>query len=189
MYASLQSLVDECLSEDILDWIISLYDAETSAFYFKKSAKETEGFLPDRETTSKCLRMLETLGVLDTKNLSEVYTDEMLANLTAFAQQDQSDEDGYWYEMPWGQYINESKKLYASGGASQVLAMTGGKPLYLTADQRLAQDKAGGETAAAAELSDNKFNSHEDYKKWFEEGVDWTNPYAACSAASGSQKS
>ncbi|MBQ4526993.1 MAG: copper amine oxidase N-terminal domain-containing protein [Clostridia bacterium] len=181
VYASLRSLIDECMSEDILEWIISLYDPETSAFYFKKSAKETEGFLPDRESTSKCLRMLETLGVLDTKNLSEVYTDEMLANLTAFAQQDQSDEDGYWYEKPWGQYIGESKKLYASGGAGQVLAMTGGKPLYPTAGERIAQDKAGGETAAAADLSDNKFNSHEDYKKWFEEGLGWTNPYGACS--------
>ena len=181
VYASLQSFIDECLSEDLLNWIISLYDAETSAFYFKKSAKETEGFYPDRETTSKCLRMLETLGVLDTKNLSEVYTDEMLANLTAFAQQDQSDEDGYWYEKPWGQYIGESKRNYASGAAGQVLAMTGGKPLYPTADERLAQSKAGSETLSAAELGDNKFNSHEDFEKWFEEGLAWTSPYAACS--------
>lgn len=181
-YAAIERYNNECYSEDLIDWIINLYDPESGGFYFKKSAKDTVGFLPDREATANCIGMLSRLEIVDSSKPDTFLTKEMQEKMIAFAQAGQSDEDGYWYEEPWGQYIGTGKRDYQQSGASSILKMLGAKPLYKTSSERLAEQKAGSETAASTELFDNKYNSHKDFEKWFNEGLDWTNPYGAGSA-------
>lgn len=188
--AAVNRFENECFGEKTFDWVINLYDPETCGFYFKKSAKDTEGFLPDRESTLKCLKILEAIGAVDTKNLGEVYDEEMLDRLLEFAKEGQDPETLYWYEEPWGKYINVSKMQYETSAANQLIGMIpGGKPLYSADDIKdeetsvaLAEDIPSQSYLAESTgntLFDNRFNSEEDFKAWFD-SLPWeTNAYTA----------
>ncbi|MBQ4527460.1 MAG: copper amine oxidase N-terminal domain-containing protein [Clostridia bacterium] len=188
---------NECFGEKTFDWVINLYDPETGGFYFKKSAKDTEGFLPDRESTLKCLKILEGLGAIDTKNLGEVYDEEMLERLLKFAQEGQDPENLYWYEEPWGKHVGVSKMQYETSAANQLIAMVpGGKPLYTEPATKedeekevLLESEIPVQSYLAAStgntLFDNRFNSKEDFKAWFD-SLPWEAPDGNAYAA-GSQ--
>ncbi len=136
---ALQRFDSALYSKDMIDWIVGLYDPETTGFYFKKNAKDTEGFLPDRESTAKCIGTVAKLLNATSADIINEYTPEMKEKLLRFAQMYQSDEDGYWYEAPWGKYINDSKRLYQSSAAKQLISFAGGKPLYKTAEERIGE--------------------------------------------------
>ena len=121
---ALSQIENECFSEKLVDWIINLYDPQLGGFYFKKSSKDTKGFLPDRESTANCIGMLKSLGVVG-DNPKEWMTDEMIDKMTEFAREGYNPEDGFWYELPWGKYVNEGKRGYESSGAGQVLRYLG----------------------------------------------------------------
>ncbi len=187
VYEWLYRFETECFSEDMVDWIVNLYDPESGGFFFKTSAKETEGFLPDLEATTLSLGVLNSLGILDTSKLTVYFSDEMTEKLKTFAQQHQSEEDGYWYELPWGKYVGDSKRLYESSAAQQLLKMIGEKPLYPTASERVEKSTAKAEDATGiralatdrASLDKNKFKSQKDFKAWFDGYLDWSSPYTA----------
>ncbi len=173
---------EECFGREMIDktveWIISLYDAETAGFYYKTCAKYTKGFLPEVELTAKALGILKNFGVIDTSRLGEIYTPEMKERLKHFAQRHQSPEDGFWYELPWGKNINDSKRLYESGAAKQLLKMIGEAPLYPTAEERVKNKEAqpaasGAPLTGKALLAAKKFDSREDFKEWFDGYLDW----------------
>lgn len=168
---ALQRFDSALYSKDMIDWIVGLYDPETTGFYFKKNAKDTEGFLPDRESTAKCIGTVAKLLNATSADVINEYTPEMKEKLLRFAQMYQSDEDGYWYEAPWGKYINDSKRLYQSSAAKQLISLAGGKPLYKTAEERIGESAK--KTADKAELQKNRFASEEDFKNWFENYLDW----------------
>ena len=126
-FDALSQIENECFSEKLVDWIVNLYDPESGGFYFKKSSKDTLGFLPDRESTANCIGMLRTMGVIG-DDPKEWLTDEMIDKMTEFARKYYNPNDGFWYELPWGEYVNESKRGYESSGASQVLKYLG-KPI------------------------------------------------------------
>ncbi|MBQ4528201.1 MAG: copper amine oxidase N-terminal domain-containing protein [Clostridia bacterium] len=155
-------------SESLLNWLANLYDPEIGGFYFKTSAKETEGFLPDKESTAKQLGTAAKMLGCTTQDIINEMTPEMREKMLKFAQTYQSDEDGYWYEEPWGPYISESKKLYQTSSATQLITFLGGKPLYPTAQERLAQSKAGTETMSTSASGDNRYASKADFKAWFD---------------------
>ena len=46
----------------IADWMANLYDPEVGGFYYSNSARDTEGFLPDLESTVQLLRWTEANG-------------------------------------------------------------------------------------------------------------------------------
>ena len=46
---------DELCGKKILDWLGSLYDAESGGFYYSISARDTDGFLPDLESTYQAI--------------------------------------------------------------------------------------------------------------------------------------
>ena len=44
-------------------WIASLWDKESGGFYFSPSARDTDGYLPDIESTGQALGVLQDLGI------------------------------------------------------------------------------------------------------------------------------
>jgi len=181
-YANLQSIEENCYSEKLIDWIVNLYDPESGGFYFKKSSKDTVGFLPDRESTANCIGMLNTLGVVNKNKPSEFLTGEMKEKMIAFARQYYNPQDGFWYELPWGKYINESKRAYESSGASQVLRMFGATAVPKTAslasiepivanDNNLCDECFEEENAIAtlnAEDISERYASLENFQAWLD---------------------
>ena len=50
--------------ENVYKWLASLWDGEAGGFYYSISARDNEGFYPDRESTAQALNSLESLGIM-----------------------------------------------------------------------------------------------------------------------------
>ncbi len=85
-------------------WIANLYDPVTGGFYYSRSARDYDGFLPDLESTVQALGILESLGAL---NPNEVFPDELKIKIVNFARNMQSSENGYFLHPQWSQNIEE----------------------------------------------------------------------------------
>ena len=89
--------------KDWLDWLASLYDAETGAFYFAPSGRDNEQFRPDCESTCQALTMICFFGLLNLYDGDYVkaYPTEMRENCLKFIKSLESDVDGYFYHPQW----------------------------------------------------------------------------------------
>ena len=48
---------------DVVSWFANLYDPETGGFYYSNSARDTEGFLPDLESTRQTMSFFFSSGM------------------------------------------------------------------------------------------------------------------------------
>ena len=124
----------ELFDEGTYTWLANLYDPETGAFYYSNDARDYEGFLPDIESTSQAMGLLNSMGLGTAQNM---YTDEMAAKIVAWVQSLQSNDDGYFYHPQWGTDINSSRRGRDLGSSIGVLNRFGADPLYPTALDRL----------------------------------------------------
>ena len=199
--ASINSFESRLFDERLLDWSVNCYDPQSGGFYRSKTAKETVGFYADREASIKHIEVISQMVNVSQKELVSALTPEMKEKMTAFARESQSDEDGNWYELPWTKYANESKILYGNSGATQLLGLLGEKPLYKTAAERVAEQKAASTssvmpkdaktgnlnntganytvTTLASSSTTDRFSSKENFKEWVD-SLSWdTSLYTA----------
>lgn len=87
-------------------WLASLYDPKIGGFYFSRSGRDTEGFLPDIESTVQALNCIESNGLTFGKPSKEVYSKEVIDKFVKFTQSLQDPENGYFYHPQWGRKIN-----------------------------------------------------------------------------------
>ncbi len=87
----------------IAEWIASLYDPEVGGFYYCKSARDTDGYLPDLESTSQALSVLSELGAIPSDRINEIFPERIRARMVEFARGLQSPADGYFYHPQWPQ--------------------------------------------------------------------------------------
>lgn len=131
---ALRKLYDSLYDEQIYMWLANLYDPDTGGFYYSNSARNTEGFLPDIESTVQALVFLNQSGLLqkydnDYKNALTIETKQQMIK---WAQGMQSPEDGFFYHPQWGEYITISRRGRDLGWATSLLSSFGTKPLYDT---------------------------------------------------------
>ena len=62
----LEALYD-IYDERLYIWMATLWEPEIGGFYFSLSARETEGFRPDIESTVQVLRVVEKLGLFGSR--------------------------------------------------------------------------------------------------------------------------
>jgi hypothetical protein len=77
----------------IAAWLANLYDPVVGGFYYSRSARDYEGFLPDLESTSQALGILGGLGAL---NRNTMLPDDIKMKLVTFAREMQAAKDGYF---------------------------------------------------------------------------------------------
>lgn len=85
----------------IAGWVANLYDPEIGGFYYSRSARDYEGFLPDIESTSQAISVLATIGAIPTSKVNEMLPDEIKAKIVNFIRDLQAPEDGYYYHPQW----------------------------------------------------------------------------------------
>ena len=79
-------------------WIAALWDKESGGFYFSPSAKNTDGYLPDIESTGQALGVLQDLGITpDPLTFPEPFIKKTLTFLREL-----QDPDGFFYQPQWG---------------------------------------------------------------------------------------
>ncbi len=83
----------------IADWAAGLYDPEIGGFYYSNSARDTEGYLPDIESTAQIFGLMIESGAI--KNRNEDIPNHIKAKLVSFAKSLQSPEDGYFFHPQW----------------------------------------------------------------------------------------
>lgn len=129
-FCELQSLY----TDGIYKWYASLWEKDIGGFYYSHSARDTDGFLPDIESTAQLLGYVEELGLVP--NLIDL-PEEMKKKLIGFLQGLQDKDDGYFYHPQWGKGVNESRKARDMNNATITLKKLGAAPLYPTAVERI----------------------------------------------------
>ena len=120
--------------ERIYMWLANLWDPDTGGFYYSESARNTNGFLPDIESTVQALSFLESSGLLADygKNYANALSEEAKAALLSFAKNMQDPEDGYFYHAQWGKNVGVSRRGRDLGWAVRLIDKLGSKPYYDT---------------------------------------------------------
>lgn len=122
-------------SERLISWIADLYDPDTGAFYYSNSGRNTEGYLPDIESTFNVLSMIENSGMVD--HLGGKYSDLpdwFLEKMGRWVKSLQ-DTNGYFYHPQWGKELTDTKPNRRSRDlnyGSGIMAAAGLSPTYNT---------------------------------------------------------
>lgn len=98
--------LDTLMDERLLEWNASLYDPEIGGFYFSRSARDNEGFLPDVQSTMQALGFLASAGFPLKDDMPRSVADK----ISNWAKGLQSPDDGYFYHPQWGSDISENKR-------------------------------------------------------------------------------
>ena len=112
-------------------WLAGLWEPEIGAFYYSNSARDTEGYLPDIESTMQALTFLETSGIFAAREgevESKIYH-KMRSSICEYAKGLQ-DPDGYFYHPQWGKNITTSRRGRDLGWAMGAITEYGGTPNY-----------------------------------------------------------
>ncbi|MBO5316803.1 MAG: hypothetical protein J6B48_10295 [Clostridia bacterium] len=150
---NLYSLYDE----DLYIWMANLWCPDVGGFYYSNSGRNTEGFLPDIESTKQILSFLNTSGMLETytskdygKALLQDYPEiaEKLLNFAISLQ----DEDGYFYHPQWKDTPSTSRLGRDLGNARQIISAFGGTPTYPYPDVQVPETD-GDAVGASAKLT------------------------------------
>ena len=119
---------------DIYIWLANLWDPDVGGFYYSGSARDTEGFLPDLESTAQAFALIDSSGLMANYDNSYVnaLTNDAKEKLTSWVQGMQSSTNGYFYHPQWGTNIADARRGRDLDWATRILKALGQKPLYNT---------------------------------------------------------
>lgn len=137
--AELRKIYD-LFDERMLIWLASLYDPEVGGFYFSESARDTEGFLPDIESTAQAVNYIcESSGICKgevNNDFSITHLPKSLADKISDFAYNLQDEDGYFYHKQWGKEVTHARRGRDCGWAWRMIIPLGRKTKYLRATER-----------------------------------------------------
>lgn len=122
-------------TDDVVSWIANLYDPVTGGFYYSNSARDTEGFLPDLESTYQLLGLPPSLGMTEGKSVGEFYPQEMADAIVNWVKSLQDPQSGYFYHPQWGKSFTDqipNRRGRDLQWAEKLLAYFGASPTYDT---------------------------------------------------------
>ena len=121
-------------TDELYLWAANLYDPQTGGFYYSESARNSEGYLPDLESTGQILGMLERSGL--TVSWVSLFPEEMKVKLLAFVR-DMQDENGWFYHPQWGNGITKTRRGRDSGWAKTIITALNAEPYYKWATDQI----------------------------------------------------
>ena len=91
-------------NDNLIIWLINLYDPDTGGFYYSNSARNTEGYLPDLESTTQALGIIQNSGIAKSLEggMDELIPEEMKEQMVKWVKSLQDPESGYFYHPQWG---------------------------------------------------------------------------------------
>ncbi len=114
-------------------WYAGLWDSRIGAFYYSNSGRDTEGYLPDIESTVQAVSHLMSGGMFE--EFEDGYIgglpEGMKKKIVAFAKGLQSAEDGFFYHPQW-KTVGESRRGRDLWWATKIIKEFGDVPLYDT---------------------------------------------------------
>lgn len=124
-------------SDGAISWITDLFDPAIGGFYYSNSARDTEGYLPDLESTAQAVGFLMQSGVLEKYggSIKDGTPEWFSDSVVAFVKGLQDPYNGYFYHPQWSR--EDSDKNLARLGrdessAVRLLERFGATPYYDT---------------------------------------------------------
>ena len=121
--------------DKLIRWWAGLYDPDLGGFYYSNSARDSEGFLPDMESTYQIIWRLQEM----VPDLPAFLGPEITAKIVSFYQTKQDPSDGYFYHPQWTKAESRANVMRYSRDqdwAVFVLGWLDAEPLYPTALDR-----------------------------------------------------
>lgn len=118
----------------IVLWLAGLYSHEVGGFYYSNSAKNTEGYAPDIESTCQALSFIPRSGMayLNGNAYNQVLPREMLDDIGNYVKSLQ-DPNGYFYNYQWTKESHGTSRLSRDlSSALGILSYCGMQPTYNT---------------------------------------------------------
>jgi len=134
IFNSIKSLYS-LYSSNLASWMCDLYDPETGGFYYSNSARNTDGFLPDLESTIQMHGLIRNSGISGGMAIEDFLPDEMIAVTVKWIRSLQDPVSGYFYHPQWGKAatdVNISRRGRDLGWATTMLKTFGSSPIYDT---------------------------------------------------------
>lgn len=138
---------------DMIYWYANLYDPAIGGYYYSNSGRNTEGYLPDIESTAQALGAITTSGMVSSfaSGYAKAIPDWMREQIIRFTKSLQH-PGGYFYHPQWGKEFTDTKvsrRARDLGNATSVLYALGSAPTYNTPNG----DKGDGILADGSKVS------------------------------------
>ena len=118
-------------SDRFYKWLARLYDPSVGGFYFNDIARDTDGYLPDVESTKQAMVFFRLTGLTsDYPSLVEAYPAWMRRQVCDWVRGLQDPEDGYFYHPQWGKNIVSSRQGRDLDWATATLTDFGEMPIW-----------------------------------------------------------
>ena len=146
-------LLNSLRTHESAEWLGSLYDPISGGWYISRSARETEGFGPDIESTFYAFSLVGYTGMAEMfdgedymEKAAKAYPGDILEKMGNWIYSLQ-DEDGYFYVPQWPKkYIEENGKQIRItrdvGSAKRILRALGITPKYSGVEKKDADSKS-----------------------------------------------
>lgn len=115
----------------MIKWLAELYDPEIGGFYYSVPARDTEGFLPDIESTYGVLAAFHSMGMIRKygENFADAVPSWLNRRVGEFIKGLQ-DPDGYFYMPQWGKGVSLLRRSRDLTSAKYLLDCIGVEPKY-----------------------------------------------------------
>lgn len=140
-------------TDDMIDWFANLYDPVTGGFYYSNSSRNSDGYLPDLESTNQTLGFIATSGMIE-GSIKDFIPEDMQKKIVAFVKGLQDPINGYFYHPQWERADSDAhpERLGRDvNNAVRTLAYFGHIPLYDAPDGTKGENPLG--TAPASKLT------------------------------------
>lgn len=129
--------------ERVYEWAAKTWDPEIGGFYHTLTARDTEGFLPDIESTKFVLALIGDTGMAceGGGNYAKTLPRDVGEKIVAFVNS-LADPDGYYYHPQWGKIVKPSKKGRDMIWAQVILEHFEREPVYPFATKQMEKGEA-----------------------------------------------
>lgn len=118
----------------LVDWSATLYDKGHGAYYTASVGRDTDGFLPDVESTVQMLRFLDGSGLMRGVGGSWIKAlPEWMIYQMVYYSKSLQDENGFFYYSNWAKETADemiSRRARDVGWCTNLLTVLGEKPMY-----------------------------------------------------------
>ena len=133
---NLYSIYRTSSGNGITSWIANLYCPENGGFYYSNSARDNLGYLPDLESTSQALVIIEEmLSMSADKSLGNLLGENTVRQIISFVKSKQDSNNGYFYHPQWTKEATDAlvnRRGRDLSCAVDILKRFGASPTYDT---------------------------------------------------------
>ena len=165
----------------VATWYANLYDPAIGGFYYSNSARDTEGYLPDLESTAQALSFINSGGVsrIDGGGYRKTLPSFMRNEIIVWVNSLYDASNGNYYHPQWNRTEHATRLARDRHNASEILSNLGSAPdpnyvprwnTSIVTDLGTTSAVAASRVVAAATVAD-EFSSLEKFKEYLDNAV------------------